>query len=248
MKKYSIYLIVLFMWSCAKDQVSDCIQASGDLVVKEYDLDAFNRILVHENIELIIKMGSEHQLSVAAGEFLISDVTYTIREGLLTLSDNNQCNWVRSYTPTKIIVTTPTLTEIRSNTQHPITCDGTLTFPNLNLISENFNQDNISSGDFNLEVQSESLKIVSNNVSQFFISGNTEHLDVGFYAGTTAFFGADLVARHIKVYHRSSHDMIVNPQESLTGQLRSVGDLISIQRPSTVDVRVLYTGDLIFLN
>lgn len=248
MKKHRHYLLFIFILSCAKDAAPDCLQASGEMVVREYTLDAFDRIIVHENIELTIKTGSEYLLKVTAGEHLISDVKYNISEGLLSLTDNNQCNWVRSYTPTKIVLTTPTLTEIRSNTQYSISSDGVLIFQNLNLISENFNQDNISSGDFNLQVQNENLRIISNNLSQFFISGHTDTLFVGFYSGITAFFGADLEANHITVYHRSSHDMVVNPQESLSGELRSTGDLISTQRPSFVDVQELYTGNLIFLD
>ena len=66
--------------------------------------------------------------------------------GFLTLNDNNQCNWVRNYQPTKIFVTTPNLNQIRSNTQYTIKSEGILGFPNLKLISENFNQDNMSLG------------------------------------------------------------------------------------------------------
>jgi len=247
MKKYSGYILFLLIWSCAKDNAPDCLQLSGEIITRDYSLNGFERILVNENIELTLKMGSEYHLKIEAGEHLIHDVEYNVSDGLLTLSDNNQCNWIRRYAPTKIIVTTPSLTEIRSNTQHTISSDGVLTFPSLNLISENFNQDDLSSGNFNLHIQNESIKVISNNLSQFFISCQTDALFVGFYAGTTAFFGADLKANHITVYHRSSHDMVVNPQESLSGELRSTGHLISTRTPATVDVQAFYTGTVIFL-
>ena len=180
---------------------------------------------------------------------MISDINYTIdNSGLLTLNDNNQCNWVRNYAPTKIFVTTPNLKEIRSNTQYTIKSEGILTFPNLKLISENFNQDNISSGDFNLHVQNESVSVISNNISQFFISGSTDTLFVGFYSGTTAFFGDNLLAQDVEISHRSSHDITVYPVQSLSGVLRSTGNLISVNEPPNVDVLVLYTGSLIFIN
>ena len=40
--------------------------------------------------------------------------------------------------------------------------------------------------------------------------------------------------------------MIVNPQQSLTGELRSSGDLISKNQPPIFDVEQFYTGQLIF--
>ena len=248
MKKYLLFVSILGLLSCSKDKAPDCIKSAGSLVVATYTIDSFDKILVNENIELTITQGAEYQLRIEAGEHLISDVNYTIDNGLLTLTDNNSCNWVRRYNPTKIFVITPTLREIRSNTQYVIKSSGTLTFAELNLISENFNLDNISSGDFDLQIHNQNLSIVSNNLSQFYLSGSTDTLFIGFYAGTTGFFGANLEANHINIFHRSSHDMVVHPKESLTGELRSTGDLISVYAPEDVNVQELYTGKLIFLD
>ena len=248
MKTYLLVILMFGLLSCSKDKAPDCIQSAGSVVATNHTIDSFDKILVNENIELTITQGAEYQLRVEAGEHLISDVNYTIDNGLLTLTDNNSCNWVRQYTPTRISVITPTLREIRSNTQYVIKSSGILTFAELNLISENFNLDNISSGDFDLQIQNQNLSIVSNNLSQFYISGSTDTLFVGFYAGTTGFFGANLEANHINIFHRSSHDMVVHPKESLTGELRGTGDLISVYTPEDVNVQELYTGELIFLD
>ena len=40
--------------------------------------------------------------------------------------------------------------------------------------------------------------------------------------------------------------MIINPQLSLTGEIRGTGDIISKNRPEVVDVSLLFTGRLIF--
>lgn len=246
MKKIVLNSILLFVLACAEDHAPDCIQKGGSRLSVEYNLDAFNQILVNENIELTIQEGSNYHIKIEAGEHLISDVNFTINEGLLALTDNNQCNWLRSYQPTKITVTTPSLYQIRSNTQYLIRSAGVLSYPDLKLVSENFNQDQISLGDFDLEINNQSLSVLSNNLSQFFISGHTESLFVGFYSGTTAFFGDHLIAQNITVSHRSSHDIRVHPIQSLSGELRGVGNLISVKTPPVVDVVQLYSGTLIF--
>jgi hypothetical protein len=71
---------------------------------------------------------------------------------------------------------------------------------------------------------------------------------VGFYSGTTAFFGANLLAQDVEISHRSSHDITVHPVHSLSGVLRSTGNLISVNEPPNVEVSELYTGTLIFIN
>ena len=69
-----------------------------------------------------------------------------------------------------------------------------------------------------------------------------------FYAGLCEFKGADLIAQHVNIFQRSSHDIIVNPKQSLTVDIRSVGDVISVYRPHLVDVQEYYSGQLLFLD
>jgi hypothetical protein len=79
-----------------------------------------------------------------------------------------------------------------------------------------------------------------------FISGFVNNLFIGFYSGDTRFEGANLIAQNIDIFQRSSNDMIVNPQQSLTGEIRGTGDVISLNRPPIVEVEEFYTGKLIF--
>ena len=81
------------------------------------------------------------------------------------------------------------------------------------------------------------------SVMNFTIKCNTE---AGPLAGAGRFEGANLIAQNVDVYHRGSNDMIVNPQQVLSGELLGTGDLISLNQPLTIEVEVLYTGQLIF--
>ena len=56
------------MLSCAKDNAPDCIQTAGDLTTIEQNIDPFDRILVNENIELILLQDSEYHLKIESGE------------------------------------------------------------------------------------------------------------------------------------------------------------------------------------
>jgi hypothetical protein len=40
--------------------------------------------------------------------------------------------------------------------------------------------------------------------------------------------------------------MIVNPQQSIVGEIVATGDIISYNRPPLVDVKELFTGRLLF--
>jgi hypothetical protein len=70
-------------------------------------------------------------------------------------------------------------------------------------------------------------------------------LFVGFYSGDSRFEGANLIVQNIQIYQRSSNDMILNPQLSLTGEIRSTGDVILVNEPPEMSVQVFYTGQII---
>jgi hypothetical protein len=54
------------------------------------------------------------------------------------------------------------------------------------------------------------------------------------------------MAQNIDIFQRSSNDMIVNPQQTLTGEIRSTGDVILVNTPPIIEVEEFYTGQLIF--
>lgn len=246
-KNTYIYLLILLGFACNNEDASDCLQTSGNIIQQKITVPNFERILVNKDVELIIKQATDYKVTIETGENLINDVIAEVIGNQLVLTDNNACNYVRDYGITKVYVETPTLTEIRCSTQYDISSDGMLNFPSLRLISEDYTApDSYPIGDFKLNVNSVNLSITSNNISFFYINGQVENLMVGFYAGDGRFEGENLIAQSINIFHRGTNDIIVNPQQTLTGQLRSTGNLISKTQPPTVNVEQLYTGQLIF--
>ena len=242
-----IYLLALSFFACNSEDAYDCFQASGSLIQQEISVSDFESILVNRDIELIIKEGSVYKVTIETGENLINDVKAEVIGDQLVLTDNNSCNYVRDYGITKVYVEAPNLTEIRTSTQFEIASDGILNYETLTLYSEDFNENNdYTIGDFRLTLNSENFKVVSNNLSFYYIDGVVETLFVGFYSGAGRFEGENLIAQNVTVFQRSSNDMVVNPQQSLTGELRGTGDLISVNQPAIVEVERFYDGQLLF--
>ncbi|WP_138432978.1 head GIN domain-containing protein [Winogradskyella algicola] len=246
MKKI-IYLLVFLVFACNSEDANDCFQTSGSIIQQEVDVVDFERILVNRGIELIITEAPEYKVTIETGENLINDVKVEVFGDRLVLTDDNTCNYVRDYGITKIYVEAPNLTEIRTSSQYEISSNGVLTYPSLRLFSEDFNEaTDFTVGDFRLSINSENLRITSNNISSFYIDGAVDNLFVGFFSGSGRFEGENLVAQNVEVNHRGSNDMVVNPQASLTGILRGTGDLISVNEPPIVEVERVYTGQLFF--
>lgn len=247
MKKFIYIFSLIFIVACSKEDANDCIQNAGTTVQQEVSVTSFSKILVNRDIKLVVKEAADFSVIVESGEYLINDIEAKVIGDELQLTNNNTCNFVRDYGLTTIYVSAPDISEIRSSTQHSIVSDGTLTYSDLRLFSEDFNGiGTITSGNFRLDVNTNRLRVVANNLSTFHITGEVENLFVRFFSGIGRFEGRNLVAQQVEIYHRGGNDIIVNPQQELTGNLYGTGNLISINRPDVIDVIQHYTGELIF--
>ncbi len=243
-----VFALLWAFYSCGGEQAPDCLQTAGDTVQQEVITEAFNKILVQEGIEMILREGIDYNVVIETGSNLLNEVEVTVKNNQLVLANTNRCNWFRSYAPVKVYVTTPTLTEIRTSTQFNIRSEGVLTYPQFSVLSEDYSGDYLNTGDVYLTIQNHAFLVTFNNLSNCYISGQTDVLTVGYYGGNGRFEGADLVAKQVHVFHRSSNDIIVYPTESLEGELHSTGNLIARTVPPVVAVTAYYKGQLIFEN
>jgi hypothetical protein len=248
MKKLSLVLFIFLVFnSCEKP--SDCIESSGAIITKDIPVTNFKKIKVYRGIEIIITQGTEYKIQIVAGENFIDNIEVKQNGDQLIFKDNTRCNWVRDYGQTKILVTTPTLEEVYSKTDRNISSNGLLTYPNLTFISLDKDADGESgagTGDFILNVNNETLTIANNNVSRFFLSGQTLKADFNFYFGDGRIEAEDLIAKEIKVYHRGSNDMILFPVDKISGVLNSTGNIILKNIPLITEVEELYQGSIIY--
>ncbi|HBS12282.1 MAG TPA: DUF2807 domain-containing protein, partial [Flavobacteriaceae bacterium] len=52
-----------------------------------------------------------------------------------------------------------------------------------------------------------------------------------FYAGVGKFNGENLMAQNVNLFHRGINEIIVSPTQQLTGEIRSSGNVISVNKP-----------------
>ncbi|WP_340200193.1 head GIN domain-containing protein [Ascidiimonas sp. W6] len=248
MKKTVYFILIIGMlFSCDNESVPNCFKSVGKTVQQEREVVTFSKILVNEGISLIIKQGNEYTVIIESGENLINDIQVKIEEGRLILTNNNNCNFFRSYENTTAFVTVPNLTEIRSSTQFDIHSEGVLNFENLTIISEDFLDTSLQSvGNFYLNIQCRNLKVVFNNLSNAFIEGTVEEVDIEFQSGNGRFEAENLIIDNAAVFHRGTNDIILNTTNSLIGDIFSTGNIISVTRPDQVEVIEHYRGRLIY--
>ncbi len=248
MKKY-ILLVSLFLAIISCEKPSECVESTGAIITKEVAVTAFNRVEVYKGIELIVTQGPEYKVEVQTGENLMENIDVTQNGTVLSLKDNTTCNWVRDFGQTKVYITAPNIEEIYSKSERNISSNGVLTYPILRLFSLDSDGDGVEgagTGDFFININNAQLVIINNNVSRYYISGQTGEALLNLYAGDGRIDAQNLTAQTIKVYHRGSNDMIVRPIQSITGKLVSTGNVVLMNNPSVVNVEQLYQGQVIY--
>ena len=238
----------LLLTSCNGDNTPDCFQNAGNIVQKEVSLPQFSKITVFEKIELVLKQGDHQKVTIETGEFLIDEVSVKVEGDRLLLYNQNGCNLFREYGITKVYVTAPNLSEIRSSTGRPIWSEGLLQYPDLSLLSESFAEPEAETtdGSFDLQLDAQTITITTNGIAYFKLGGTVENLQIAVAAGDSRIEAENLSAANVSINHRGSNDILVNPQESLSGVIRGTGDVISHTRPSNIEVEELFSGRLIF--
>ena len=227
MKKIIYICCLITIFSCNSEDSGDCLQTAGTIIQQEIDVAPFNKILVNKKVALVINEGPIQKVILETGENLMPDIEVQVVGDQIILTNHNTCNFLRDYGLTKVYITTPNITEIRNASELNVSSNGVLTFPTIYLQSTGEKNDFLAVGDWHLNINNNKVIILSNGISNFYINGSTNNLDIIFSDGDCRFEGENFIAQHVKVKNVSSNDMLVNPVESLTGSIHSTGDVIS---------------------
>lgn len=90
-------MLLLTVFSCEKASVVDCFKSTGQIIQENRDLTEFHTVILHDNIDLVLEQSETNHLTIEAGENLMKKIITEVNDSVLTISNYNSCNWVRSY-------------------------------------------------------------------------------------------------------------------------------------------------------
>lgn len=241
-----VILLGVVQVSCDSTGAPDCLKTEDNLRTEIRELGSFSRLLVNENLRVVIRQGDVYRAEVEAGENLMEGIQTVIEGDRLVLTNENTCNYFRPYGSVTVTITVPDLREIRMGTQFDVRSEGILQFPSVSLIAENFIiPDLLTNGEFDLDLESDRISMVMNGASYSKIRGTTNVFSVTIAANDARIEAGDLTADRVLINHRGSNDIFVTPLSHVSGDLFGTGNLILTRRPDTLDVTEHYRGKVI---
>jgi len=218
------------------------------MITEEYELASFDSIIVYERVQLIVKDAPVVSVILETGENLLEDFEVFVTNNTLIIKNNASCNLVRDYDTSILRVSHPSIRQVRNSSGRTVMGDGLISWESLRLVSDDLVEEDFfhKSGDFDMELDAQDVLLQSNGLSNFFIRGAVTNLDINLLEGDSRLPLNDLAVQNVTIFHRGTNDVLIAPQLSITGELRSTGNLILTSNPPVVDVTAFFTGRVIF--
>ena len=94
---YIILVVICGLSSCKKATDRTCWKGSGEPATKIVQLDDFSRIVVKEKIELTLIQDTANYLEIEGFANMNDLIQTEIKEGELTIKNENKCDFLRNY-------------------------------------------------------------------------------------------------------------------------------------------------------
>jgi hypothetical protein len=231
-------VVLILLTGCEKDHMFDCFKSTGSIVRETRTVSDFNRIDVYNNVDVIITQDTLNSVTAEAGENIISGITTNIDGGILTIRNENKCNWVRSFSKTIVVY-------VHAKKLSIIHHHGSATVSSVNTLEGSTIDLNVwSSGDINVSVHADYVYSRQHStVGDMTLSGKTTGCYI-FNAGNAFTYGKELEIQNCDMEQRGTGDIYVNVTHTFSVSIYDSGNVYYTGNPQ-VTSSVTGTGSLV---
>ena len=239
---YLFMIILVFTTSCKKSSVSDCFNSTGPISIVERPITGFHTLVLKDNINLVLESSTIDHLSIEAGSNLLNKIISEVSDSILTIQNNNSCNWVRNYnSPVTAYLSFTKLDTIEYRSIGNITGTDTIHIENL-LINVNEGAGEISF-------------IVNASVLHCNIHYGTADIKMKGKSNVCYIYSAsfglinnlDLSADFVYLNNRSSNNVYVKANKVLGVTIENIGNVFYKGNPYDISLNQTGSGQLIKL-
>lgn len=244
MRKLFYILLFLPVMACNEDAgPEDCFKPAGKYSEKEINTGSFTEVTVGDRFVVEFRQDTVEKVIVKGGENVITNVNVKTSNGILTIEDNNVCNWTRDFSrKIKLTIHCKKLKKLLVKDACEVVHADTLRTPSLQLVQQ-------STGTVNLAV------IIPPN-----IPGESGQLDVNHQghgevrlAGYAPIFvpvlfdagrldAVNFTGDYTFVYHYGINDAHVKPYKVLYVYVGNSGNTYYYAKPFEQPLNVTQNG------
>lgn len=222
---YIIFLSSCFsLFSCKKENRKDCIKSTGEIIIQERVTAHFDSILVHNNIILFLKHDTVRSIKIEAGQNLIPLIETKIENNQLIISNNNRCNFMRSYEPTiNVTVSVPDLKHLQHTGSGDVKSINTLKVNRIRVV-------NSGVGDINLDLDAGNVFTQIYGSGGINLSGKAAVCEI-YSTGNCFMHCENLFTGYTYIYSNTTGNIHVHAQKELGVTILGSGNVYYTGNP-----------------
>lgn len=218
MKLLLILIPVCFVFSSCLREV---VWESGPAETRRVPLEAFSRMECNSVMDIRLVQDTVEYALITSGKNLIDRVTVSLKDSIVSLSEETDMNWTRSYRRT--------LVELHVRELRSITLNDCVNLQSLNMITSRtimiWDNSDVSELDLKADCDLFSLMVSALSSGIYKVSGHTGRSILGS-AGSAHFFLENLETDYCRVDHKSTGDCSVNVRKVLEGNIDGKGRIL----------------------
>lgn len=247
LKSYNFYrwmiiiIVVSVFSSCKEDPFDDCLISTGTIVTETRPVTDFTAIDIYNNPQVIITQDTLNSITIQAGKHLMGNITTTIANGKLTIQNNNECNWLRSYDkPLNIYIHVKNLTHVNHYGSGKVYSTNTIT-------NDTVDVNVINSGDLTFIINAQnSYSRTHAWAGDVTFSGTTVNHYV-YDVGQGIAHCDNLSAQNVIVISKGTGNCYVNAQSNLHTEISGEGNVYYSGSPPVITTINPGPGQLIHI-
>ena len=237
--KHTLALIVtgIILNSCGGDS-PDCMKSTGKVTREQRTVSAFNTIYVSKNINVILTADTTGIITVEAGEHLLKKIKTEVGGGQLNITNENTCNWVRSYEePRNVYLGIKNATNIFHYGPGLISTEAQLTKDSIFIHL-------YSNGSVNMNLDNKYIWLDMDNLGDFTLNGKTEHL-LAYTLGIGQLNSEGMSCKNFLIESKGQGDAFVRSDSSLTAYIENSANVYYSGSPGIIGGSSTGSGRLI---
>lgn len=234
----TLIILMLFSFSCKKENRGDCFKSSGNIVEEIrlfYNIDS---VEIDKYVDIILIQDTIDKAIVKSGKNLIPLIKTNQIGNKLYISNNNTCDWVRSYKiPYEIYLHVKSLKGIRANGTGKI-------YSQNQLIGDYIHISNTSMSEINLNLNYKDIIIYVFGFGNLTLTGKASMIDA-FLGGSCNINFKNIPCSFGFISTSSTGDTYINASKEIAANIRGRGNVYYTGNPKIIYLNYTDKGRLI---
>jgi hypothetical protein len=243
-KIFSSFILLIFLFICCKkENRCDCFKRTGAIQSEFRAVAEFDIVEVENNFNLYLIQDTTNFIEIKAGKNLISNINTIITGNKLSITNNNKCNFTRSYKyKIEVFLHFKKLNELIYKGTGPISCLNTI-------INESFTFNSWDGSD-TVKLKLEVPLVYANihtGVADLIVNGHSQQL-YAYARSSGTFRMQQFICKNVYTNNISSSDHFFNVQNRLEALVQYVGNTYYTGSPTQIVKTENNKGKLIKLD